>query len=87
MTPLGKLRDHFWKTVKMSRALGVDLGHALHQDHLSRQDYAQIVDRCRACPWADGCESWMAAQTVPASEVPESCANHDQWVALRDRAG
>ncbi|MGV6812732.1 MAG: DUF6455 family protein [Brevirhabdus sp.] len=80
---LGNLRQHFWKTIRMSKTLGVDLSESMAVGQLSHADYARIVQRCRGCNWADGCESWMTRQTGPQPEVPAQCANADSFDALR----
>ena len=83
MTVLGDARRHFWLTIGMSRRLGVDLNEAIRDDVLTTMEYTDLVNRCRGCAWADGCESWQAAHPGAVSEVPENCVNTEMWKRLR----
>lgn len=80
---LGRIRDHFWKTIRMAKTLGVDLATHKAQGTLSDQDYAHVVQTCRGCDWAHGCEAWMKAQSTGRPDVPQSCANYTTWRTLR----
>lgn len=81
--PLGDINTHFWMTLGMARAVGVNLTDALHSGQITRPQYAQIVTRCRGCEIGGICTKWLAEQTNIAEEVPTSCENHDVFVALR----
>lgn len=84
MKQLGDVHYHYWLTLGMARAVGVSLTDALYEGQISRRQYADIVTRCRLCEWNCGCTEWLARQTDIADEVPESCVNHDTFVALRE---
>ena len=83
MQPIGDMNFHYWLTLGMAKAVGVNLTNALHEGRISRAQYADIVTRCCGCTWGGGCVDWLAKQTDIADEVPLSCANHDTFKALR----
>jgi len=83
MNRLGNLRQHFWKTLRMSKALGVDLSEEMATGRLSQKGYAELVQTCRGCAWSEGCEDWLAAQNGARAPVPGGCANQPAWAALR----
>ena len=82
-SPLGDINSHFWLTLGMARAVGVNLNEAVHNGQITRSQYADIVTRCRGCEIRGTCTQWLAKQTTIADEVPTSCENHDIFVALR----
>lgn len=73
--PLGSRRDHYWMALRMAQSTGADLQTALDSDFISQADWAELVERCRACDWADGCDCWMSAQIPGGAEVPQACPN------------
>jgi len=48
---------------------------ALTDGVIEHADWSQLVQRCRGCGWADGCNSWMAAQGDAGARVPDTCPN------------
>lgn len=85
MQPMGDANAHYWLTLGMARAVGVNLTQALHEGRITRAQYADIVTRCRTCAWGTdgGCAQWLARQSSLAEEVPKTCANHETFKALR----
>jgi hypothetical protein len=74
--PLGDEKRHYWLALGMARASGADLQRALEDGRITHQDWAEVVQRCRGCSWAEGCDCWMRAQDPEAvSEVPQACPN------------
>ncbi len=49
MKPMGDVNFHYWLTLGMAKAVGVNLTDALHKGQISRAQYADIVTRCRGC--------------------------------------
>lgn len=83
MKPMGDVNFHYWLTLGMAKAVGVNLTDALHKGRISRAQYADIVTRCRGCEWGGDCTNWLAKQSCLAEEVPKTCANHETFKALR----
>ena len=83
MKPMGDAHFHYWLTLGMARAVGVSLTDALHDGRITRAQYADIVTRCRGCRWDGGCAAWLARQADLADTVPETCANHETFKALK----
>ena len=69
MAPLGDPRRHYWLVKGMAKATGVNLVRAVEQGRLTVEDWAETVQSCRACGWAEGCRDWLdmagAATTLP----------------------
>lgn len=82
MRPLGPLRPHFWLTLGMARATGIDLQNALYDARLTRSDYADLVDRCRGCKDAKGCAAMLKTCQGTLEAAPEFCENQAVFAAL-----
>ncbi len=83
MKPLGKANHHFWRVQKMARATGIDLVAAVRSGELSPQDWADMVQSCRACDWAEQCRHRLKnGQSL--GHVPAECANCDWFEALEN---
>jgi hypothetical protein len=48
---------------------------ALENGVISHEDWATLVQRCRGCGWAEGCNHWMATQGEGTASVPAACPN------------
>lgn len=73
--PLGDEKRHYWLAVEMAQKTGADMQAALETGVLSAQDWAGLVQRCRGCNWAEGCDCWMKDQAVGDADVPAACPN------------
>lgn len=74
----------YWMAHGMARTAGVPLARAVVEGSLSRQDLAQIVDRCHCCPRTDDCTHWLASPR--AENPPQFCAikpDRDALATLR----
>ncbi|WP_397542884.1 DUF6455 family protein [Roseovarius salis] len=81
MTPLGDPRRHYWLLQDMARATGVDLVRAFEEGRLGQNEWAETVERCRACGWAGGCRAWLASGVVDAAP-PRPCRNRARFAIL-----
>lgn len=66
----------------MARVLGVDLTAAVMDGWLTREELAQLVDRCQACDRSADCVGWLG-QVSKAASLPPYCANKQALEALR----
>lgn len=82
MAPLGNARRHFWLTLGMAKATGVDLQAALYEARLTRSDYSALINRCRECPNAQDCAQMLENCQGRLEAVPEFCMNHDALSVL-----
>ncbi|MHA7889367.1 DUF6455 family protein [Roseicyclus sp.] len=73
--PLGDAKRHYWLALGMAQATGAELQRALETGVITHADWAQAVQRCRGCGWAEGCACWMAAQETGKAAVPAACPN------------
>jgi hypothetical protein len=80
--PLGDETRHYWLAVGMAKATGVDLQQALQDGRITHGDWADLVQRCRGCAWAEGCKCWMADQDPGGAAVPLACPNADLFEAV-----
>lgn len=82
---LGDEKRHYWLALGMAQVSGTDLQRALDEGRITHGDWADVVGRCRACTWAEGCRCWMAAQDPDApSDVPRACPNASVFDAVRE---
>lgn len=82
MTPLGNPRTHFWLTLEMAKATGVDLNAALYKAKITRSDYSGLINRCRGCTHADTCGAMLRGCTGRLESAPEFCLNRTTFEAL-----
>lgn len=73
--PLGDERRHYWLALGMAQRTGADLQAALDGGQITHGDWAEVVQKCRGCTWAEGCACWMAAQERGEADVPQACPN------------
>jgi hypothetical protein len=81
---MGNPRDHFWLTIGMSRACGVDLSDAMRDQKLSKMDYAGMITACRKCAQPSACQA-LLDQTEPGqilTAAPEYCVNRSTFEML-----
>lgn len=72
----------FGLTRGMARSVGVNLIEAVTEGWYSRQELADLVDRCAACGKVAPCSAWLAA-TPRAANLPAYCANKSEIEGLR----
>lgn len=84
MHPMGDARDHFWLTIGMSKAVGIDLAAALKSGEMPQADYAQMVTRCRRCDNPTGCRA-LLDQHPELEMAPEYCTNQAFLADLAQR--
>lgn len=58
----------------MARVLGLNLARAVVDGWLTRDELAELVDRCQACDRSEQCTAWLA-RMVQAESLPGYCAN------------
>jgi hypothetical protein len=73
--PLGPENRHYWLAVTMARKTGADMQRALETGVIRHDDWAALVQSCRGCGWAEGCNRWLTAQGDGAADVPRACPN------------
>ncbi|MEL7211655.1 MAG: DUF6455 family protein [Pseudomonadota bacterium] len=82
MKLLGNPRTHFWLTLGMAQATGVDLNAALYEAKLTRADYAGLINRCRRCPQAQTCHTMLKGCMGRLEAAPDFCLNRNTFEAL-----
>ncbi len=83
--PLGDVTVHYWRVIRMARATGTDLVAATSDGALTQQAWADMVQRCRACPWADGCGRWLDQAAQPPRDTPRTCVNRRHFAMLHQQ--
>jgi hypothetical protein len=79
--PLGDEREHYRLALGMAQTLRLDLQAEIEAGRFSQAEWAETVQRCRGCGWADGCPSWMAGNPE-AERAPGACVNAARFNAL-----
>jgi hypothetical protein len=82
--PLGEARTHYWLALGMAQTVGLDLQAEIDAGRFTQADWADTVQRCRGCDWADECPSWMQRQHDGAARAPGECRNAARFNALLD---
>ncbi|WP_224826457.1 DUF6455 family protein [Cognatishimia sp. MH4019] len=82
MAPLGNPRTHFWLTLGMAKATGVDLNSAFYEAKITRSDYSGLINRCRGCTQADTCGAILGGCMGRLENAPEFCLNRTTFEAL-----
>lgn len=86
MKPLGDRNRHYWLAQRMAKTTGADLVKAHQAGALSQEEWAQMVQNCRACDWTEGCARWLQ-RTVKADTVPDTCANCGRFSEMQTQTG
>lgn len=84
MQILGKLMTHIRLITGMAKATDTDVVAAFETGSLTQAEWARMVQRCRACSWADGCVDWLDAHETAATP-PETCPNKKRFETLQRR--
>lgn len=85
MTVLGKLMEHVRLVGRMARATGTDVVGAYEAGDLTQAEWAEMVQTCRSCTWAEHCGAWLDDNEAVAC-APGTCLNRDRFEELRARA-
>lgn len=80
---LGAKADHYWLVQRMAKATGVDLVRASEAEVLDQETWSDVVTRCRACVWAEGCARWLDMSDDAERPAPENCLNRQKMDAIR----
>ena len=80
--PLGDPSLHFWMTRSLARSMGVNLSEAMAHGFLTRQAYADMITRCRTCPYAVECVARLTQPQEGVLDVPEECLNMEELSRL-----
>ncbi|WP_179379116.1 DUF6455 family protein [Jannaschia marina] len=83
LRPLGDVRRHLNLMRGMAAATGTDTEAAFAEGRLSHADWCEMLTRCRGCPSAESCKSWLAAPLPWPQPIPAACPNHDAFSALQ----
>ncbi len=81
--PLGDEQKHLWMARRMAKTVGVDLAAAYEAGTLSQEEWAETVQRCRGCDWAEGCDHWLPEHAEGVEHAPRACVNADLWDRLK----
>lgn len=85
MTPLAPRRKRLMMIRTMARATGVDLARARRDAALTRADWSEMVERCRACQW-QGCTRFLkdAGSDWGQRTPPFPCRNGEVFRRLAE---
>lgn len=81
--PLGDEKEHYWLVQRMAQANGTDLVTASDEGLLLQEEWAAMVQRCRGCAWAEGCQRWLDKPVEAVRTTPRDCVNHRHFAALQ----
>lgn len=82
MQPLGDALVHLRLLGLMAKTVDVDLAKAFAEGEITPEDWANMVNRCRACACVEKCERWLATHEH-ALEAPVECNNANCLRSLR----
>ena len=82
MQRLGHMMRHLRLLRRMGKEAGVDLAAAYRAGALSQDEWAEMVQGCRACDWAAECPGWLDSHPDIGS-APVECRNRARLAALK----
>ncbi len=82
---LGQIMAHVRLVGRMGKATDTDLNGAYEAGDLSQKEWAEMVQICRGCDWADHCDAWLDSHEKVACP-PENCLNRSKFEELEVRA-
>ncbi|MDX2482425.1 MAG: DUF6455 family protein [Pseudodonghicola sp.] len=82
---LGQIMAHVRLIGRMGKATDTDLIGAYEAGDLSQEEWAEMVQTCRSCDWADQCGAWIDRHGS-AGEAPEHCPNRCKFKEVQARA-
>lgn len=78
---LGCPSDHFHLSSAVARKLGFSFAEAVAEGKISPRGYADLITRCRACPFVEDCANWIEGGAKPDG-APTCCLNKDHMDSL-----
>lgn len=85
MRMLGNRMHHVRLVTRMAQATQTDLVSSVSAGDLCQRDWADMVETCRSCGWADACPDWLDANTC-AVNAPDTCPNRIRFTTLKAMA-
>ncbi|WP_170331888.1 DUF6455 family protein [Ruegeria arenilitoris] len=82
MSQLGEIMTHLRLVLRMGRATGTDMVKAHQKGHLTQQDWAEMIQYCRGCSWANKCPDWLDKHETVVG-APHTCRNQQRFAALK----
>jgi len=82
MPRLGEMMTHFRLALRMGRTTGTDIVAAHQKGHLTQQDWAEMIQQCRGCSWAQDCPDWLDVHES-VTDAPHTCPNRNHFAALK----
>lgn len=82
MQTLGDAREHFWRVIKMAKAIDVDLSTALDEGEIKSADWADMITGCRGCTEVGKCDR-LLRQKEHLAGAPDYCVNGETFAQLR----
>lgn len=73
---------HLRLVLRMGEATGTNLVAAHRSGRLSQDDWAEMVQFCRGCEWAQACPAWLD-ENDNAEAAPRTCPNRARFSALK----
>lgn len=83
MKKLGDPNTHYWLAQRMAKTTETDLVSAVEQAGLSQAEWALMIETCRGCDWAKGCQKWLAGTSSAVAAAPSQCVNQEKFSALK----
>jgi len=80
---LGARLKHYWLAQRMAKRTGVDLKEAFETGALPQEDWADLVTRCQACNWTEGCGRFLSTTEEGPLPIPPGCENRATLLKLK----
>ncbi|WP_170325893.1 DUF6455 family protein [Ruegeria arenilitoris] len=82
MPHLGEIMTHLRLVLHMGQVTGTDMVEAHQKGHLTQQDWAEMIQYCRGCSWANRCPDWLDQHETVVG-APHTCSNRQRFAALK----
>ncbi len=83
MQTRGSNMRHWQLVNQMAKTTDTDLVSAFVEGRLSADDWAEMVNACRGCAWAETCDGWLDAHPHEDA-APRPCCNRARFAALQE---
>ncbi|MGV6805702.1 MAG: DUF6455 family protein [Ruegeria sp.] len=73
---------HVRLALRMGQVTGTDIVSAHRHGRLSQKDWAEMIQNCRGCEWAEECACWLETRDQLVS-APRICPNRKRFAKLK----
>nr|WP_281249789.1 DUF6455 family protein [Marivita hallyeonensis] len=82
--PLGNTGVHYWLVQRMAKRCGIDTAQLFADAQIDQDDWAAMVQTCRACDCVSGCKRLLDQPSdTQLDSAPDECLNAELIALLK----